>query len=626
MTVSYQAPLRDMRFVIEEWLDAPRDWQRVDAWATLDAGTVEHVLGEAARFVSEQLAPLDGPGDLEGCRFVDGQVSTPRGFRETYRAFVEGGWPTLALAEDAGGQGLPQLLDAALQEMLAAANHAWLMSPGLTHGATACLYAHGSDALKRDYLPKIASGEWLTTMCLTEPQAGSDLGLIRTRAEVDTEADADSGGYRITGSKIFITGGEHDLTDNIVHLVLARLPDAPAGTRGLSLFLVPKWIARGGVCGHEGDRERNGVHCDGIEKKMGLKASPTCAMRFEHARGWLIGEPHRGLASMFVMMNAARLQVAMQGVGHAQFAWQRASAYATERLQMRAVSAPPGTHAPAPIAAHPAMRRILMDIRTTVEGARAIGYWIAHGLDIAAHDPDPDARARAEQMAALLTPVAKAFFTAHGFACASNALQVFGGYGYIHEYGIEQTVRDSRVSMLYEGTNEIQAIDLLVRKVIGDGGERLRMLLDTLVAEADRCTAGHDSTERGPSAAYADALVAKAHVLRSMCMHVDVLSTALARDSVADAELPYRVADDYLAMLGWLLLTFAWLRTARVAHREPAHEACARDAFYAGKRAAAAYFFDYRVAEFEHRRRLVEAGLRADLPCDAALSGASDVM
>ncbi|QFS40936.1 acyl-CoA dehydrogenase [Burkholderia cepacia] len=583
MSNAYCAPLRDMLFVIGEWLDAPALWRRVPDWAELDLSTAGQVLDEAARFVVERIAPLDSTGDLEGCRFDGAGVTMPAGFRDAYRDYVDAGWPTLALDVDCGGQGLPHLLDVALQEMLAGANHAWLMSPGLTHGAVACLRAHGGERLKRDVLPKIASGEWLTTMCITEPQAGSDLGLLRTQAVPDPAAD----GYRISGSKLFITGGEHDLTDNIVHLVLARLPDAPAGTKGLSLFVVPKWLDA------PGGRVRNGVWCDGIEKKMGLKASPTCTMRFDAAAGWLVGEPHRGLASMFVMMNAARLQVAMQGVGHAQSAWQAASAYARERVQGRA----------APIAQHAAIRRILLDAQAIVEGERAIGYWIAHWLDVAAHDPQPPARLAAVRLASLLTPVAKAFFTANGFAAASNALQVFGGYGYVHEYGIEQTLRDCRVSMLYEGTNEIQAIDLLVRKVLGDRGEALHALLELIRAEAAQSVqAAADERARDAGARVA-----------TLCADLERVTAGVIRASEHDPDLPYRVADDYLALVGWLLLAFAWARTLRIVGDAPGD-----DSFRAGKRAVGTYFFDYPLAAFAHRLALVDAGCRAALPVAAA--------
>lgn len=592
MTLQYQAPLRDMRFVIDEWIDAPSSWRDVPEWAELDTQTAQQVLEEAARFVEERIAPLNASGDLEGCSFATGEVTMPAGFRESYSDYVEAGWPTLALDTANGGQGLPQLLEAALQEMLAGANHAWLMSPGLTHGATTCLQAHGDEFLKREFLPKVASGEWLATMCLTEPQAGSDLALLRTRAVPDPAGY----GFRIDGSKIFITGGAHDLTDNIVHLVLARLPDAPAGTKGLSLFVVPAWLNEG-----PNGRERNGVFCEGIEKKMGLKASPTCAMRFEHALGWLVGQPHRGLASMFVMMNAARLQVAMQGVGHAHSAWQFANAYAHERVQMRAISVPAGydgtSRDSVPIAFHPAMRRNLLELRAIVEGERVIGYWIAHWLDMAARHPEADARRDASQLASLLTPVAKAFFTANGFLAASNALQVFGGYGYIHEYGIEQIVRDSRVAMLYEGTNEIQAIDLLLRKVLADGHSALHALLEHVRAEAARCaSAGEAQREIGLR-------------LATMADDVDAATKIVARAQEKDAEAPYRVADDYLALLGWLLLAFAWARTLRIADA-----ASKEDMFYKEKCTTAHFFFEYPLAAFDHRRQLVEAGCVSALP------------
>ncbi|WP_322045265.1 acyl-CoA dehydrogenase family protein [Paraburkholderia sp. J67] len=589
MTSTYQAPLRDMRFVIDEWLDAAAWWRDVPAWADLDAQTAQQVLEEAARFVQARIAPLNASGDSEGCRFENGEVTMPAGFRESYAEYVEAGWPTLALDAESGGQGLPQLLDVALQEMLAGANHAWLMSPGLTHGATACLAAHGCARTKREWLPKVASGEWLTTMCLTEPQAGSDLALLRTRAVPDSGNEI----YRIDGTKLFITGGTHDLTDNIVHLVLARLPDAPAGTKGLSLFVVPAWLESDGV------RNRNGVHCEGIEKKMGLKASPTCTLRFEHAQGWLVGEKHRGLACLFVMMNAARLQVAMQGVGHAHSAWQRASSYAQERVQMRAASAPQyvdhDPQRPAPIAFHPAMRRILMELRAIVEGERAIGYWIAHWLDIAAHHADPAARHEAQRLASLLTPVAKAFFTANGFAAASNALQVFGGYGYIHEYGIEQTLRDSRVSMLYEGTNEIQAIDLLIRKVLADEGAALNVLLDHVRAEARLCAAEAGGVR-----------------LEALAVDVERVTQRIAQRHAKDTEAAVRVADDYLALIGWLLLAFAWARTWRLASSAP--RVATGDVFYTQKCETARFFFDYPLAAFAHRLALVEAGCVAPLP------------
>ncbi len=459
MSWVYEAPLASMRRVIDEVLGAPALWAECPAFAELDIDTADAVLQEAARFASEVLQPLNGPGDLAGCvREADGSVKTPPGFRAAYQAFVQGGWPALPCDPAWGGQGLPLLLDAAMREMLDACNHGWNMYPDLLHGAYETLKHHGSDALKARYLAKIASGEWLAAMALTEPQAGSDLGQLRTRAE--PQAD---GSLRVSGNKIFISGGEHDLTDNIVHLVLCRLPDAPKGTKGLSLALVPKVLP---------DGTRNALFCDGIEKKMGIKASATCAMRYEGATGWLVGEANRGLAAMFLMMNSARLHVGLQGLGHQEMAAQNAQRYAEERVQMGK-----------PIAQHPAVRRTLQRLRTYTEAQRVLAYRAALALDLADHHRDEAVRARERRFAALLTPVVKAFCTHHGFHGPAEALGLWGGYGYVHEYGIEQTVRDARIAMIYEGTNQIQAIDLAQRKLLADGGAALTELLDGLQAE-----------------------------------------------------------------------------------------------------------------------------------------------
>jgi alkylation response protein AidB-like acyl-CoA dehydrogenase len=529
----YTPPLREMQFVIEDVLDAPAQWAATPAFAELDVDTARAVLEEGGKFAAGVLAPINGSADLEGCRWRDGTVSTPAGYREAYRAFVDGGWPALSCDPAWGGQGLPALLDAALNEMIAAANHGWTMYPGLLHGAYACLNAHGSQALKDRYLAKLASGQWLATMNLTEPQAGSDLGLVRSRAD-----PAPDGTYRITGSKIFISGGEHDLTDNIVHLVLARLPDAPAGSKGLSLFLAPKVLP---------DGTRNAIRCDGIEKKMGIKGSATCAMSFEGATGWLVGEPHRGLAAMFVMMNSARLHVGLQGLGHLDNAQRNAHAYAHERVQGRGAA----------IAHHPALRRTLWKLRALAQGQRVVAYWCAQRLDDAQHHPDASQRARADALVGVLTPVIKAFFTDNGHRGADEALQVWGGYGYVHEYGIEQVVRDSRIAMIYEGTNEIQAIDLLQRKGLDDGAARLQALLEVLEADAA------DDDEFAPP-------------LRSQLGALREATAALLAGRETDPEWPLRAADDYLRGFGFALLAWAWLRLAVAARRhpgEPWHEA-----------------------------------------------------
>lgn len=563
----YTPPLADMAFVIEQWLGAPADWQRMPAFKAVDVDTARMVYEAAGDFCAGQLAPINSSGDLQGCTLQDGKVRTPDGFAAAYRAYVEAGWPSLACDADVGGQGLPGLLDAALNEMIASSNHAWAMYLGILHGAYACLHAHGSDALKQTYLPKLVSGEWLPTMCLTEPQAGSDLGLLRTQA-----APHGDGTYRISGNKIFISGGEHDLTDNIVHLVLARLPDAPPGTKGISLFLVPKLVPQ-----PDGGFVPNAVFCDGIEKKMGIKGSATCAMRFEQAQGWLIGQPHRGLAAMFVMMNSARLHVGLQGVGHAEEAYQLALAYARERRQMRAAVQPEGAEKSAadPIVWHAPVRRILWDLRVWTEGMRALGYWCGHVIDLAAHAPDADERARAAALAALLTPVVKSLFTERGFELASDALQVFGGYGYVHEYRIEQTLRDSRIAMIYEGTNQIQALDLLARKALVGAG--ITPLIDVFRAEAAQ--GGEHAAE-----------------LTGWCDKLQAATQAIADHARTDPEVPARAAEDYLRLVGTVALAFAWSRAARVAS----------DAF-AHKRESARHFFNHVLPDAEHWLRRVTA-------------------
>jgi len=505
--------LDDVRHLLTRVLQAPARWQALAPFADTDGDLAAQVLEEAAKFVDGTIAPLQRTGDEEGCRFEAGRVATPAGFRDAYQAFWQAGWPSLSCAPEDGGQGLPAVLECVLYEWLAGANHGFTMAPGLLHGAYECLRHHGSDELKARYLPRIASGEWLATMCLTEAHAGSDLGLVRTRA-----VERPDGSARVSGSKIFISGGEHDLTANIVHLVLARLPDAPPGPKGLSLFLVPKVLP---------DGTRNTVACERIEEKMGLHGSPTCVMRFDDATGWRVGAPHQGLAAMFVMMNAARLHVGLQGLGLLEAAWQKASAYAAERRQMRA----PGARETSLIQDHPAIRRILATQRAWIDGGRVLAYHTALQLDVARHGDDAAERAAAQRWCALVTPVLKAAFTDQAFHGASACLQVFGGHGYVREWGIEQIVRDARVAMIYEGTNEIQAIDLLVRKVLADGGQGLLALLDTL-----------------PATPAAGALAQA--------------TQALAAAAQADPALPYWVADDYLRAVALVLLEWAWSRLA----------------------------------------------------------------
>mgnify|MGYP000393816196 FL=1 len=528
--MNYQPRLEDIQFILEKVLHVPQRIAELPAYAEVDADLMNQVLDEAGKFVANEIAPLNRVGDEVGAQFNQGHVTMPPGFKEAYQSFWQSGWASLTTATDDGGQALPAVLESVLYEWLSAANHGWTMAPGLLHGAYECIKHHASDELKAQYLSKVGTGEWLATMCLTEPHAGSDLGLARTKAV--PQAD---GSYQISGTKIFISGGDHDLTDNIVHLVLARLPDAPAGPKGLSLFLVPKFYA---------DGSRSAVHCERIEEKMGIHGSPTCVMRFDDAQGWLVGEMGRGLNAMFVMMNAARLHVALQGVGLLDAAWQKAHAYAHERRQMRAPK-PAGVKGEPTdfIIEHPAMRRILDTQRAWIDGSRVLAYQTGLALDIAKHHPDTAQRESAQRWCALTTPILKAACTEQGFHGASDCLQVFGGHGYVSEWGIEQNVRDARIAMIYEGTNEIQAIDLLMRKVLGDGGVGLNAMLDELSAGLN-ATAPHE-----------------AQVLHLFAQLRAITQEATQVHTRADGSVTLSwIAGDYLRVATLALLAWSWTR------------------------------------------------------------------
>ena len=519
----YQPHIQDMQFVLSRVLNAPDQLKTLQVFEELDSELVQQVLEEAGKFVGEVVAPLNRDGDEIGAQWQNGKVIMPPGFQAAYQMFWQAGWPALSADIEDGGQGLPTVLEIMLYEMLSAANHGWTMAPGLLHGAYECIKHYASPSLKETYLSKVGTGEWLATMCLTEPHAGSDLGLSLTKAT--PQAD---GRYALNGTKIFISGGEHDLTENIVHLVLARLPDAPPGPKGLSLFLVPKFYPNG---------DRSAVHCDRIEEKMGLHGSPTCVMRFDDAIAEIIGEPGKGLNAMFVMMNAARLHVAMQGIGLLDAAWQKADAYAKERRQMRAPSGKEGKAKSVAeadlIIEHPAIKRILDTQRSWVDGGRVLAYQTAIELDRIKH-ADKDTAAKSQRWCALVTPVMKAAFTHQAFHGGSDCLQVLGGHGYVREWGIEQIVRDARVAMIYEGTNEIQAIDLLVRKIMADGGIGLNLLLDDMKAETNSETA-------------------EAGQLRN-------ITSRILAAAQQDPSLGHRVADDYLRALALVLLQWAWQR------------------------------------------------------------------
>src|SRR5260221_4988656 len=478
---AYTAPLRDIRFVLNEVLNVEQ-LSTLPGFADATPDVIDAILDEAGKFCSQELQPLNHSGDEEGCHFDNGTVTTPKGFKEAYDKFVEGGWPGLPCDSDYGGQGLPKVINFAVEEMICSANLSFGMYPGLSNGAYNALHLHATPDLKQLYLPKLVSGIWAGTMCLTEPQCGTDLGLIKTRAE--PQAD---GSYQITGTKIFISAGDHDLTENIIHLVLARLPDRPAGIRGISLFVCPKFLpAADGKPG-----TRNKVACGAIEKKMGIKASSPCVMNFDGAQAWLVGKKHKGMAAMFTRMNTARVAVGIQGLGIAEAAYQGAVTYAKERLQMRSLSGPKAPDKPAdPIIVHPDIRRMLLTQRANTEAARALAYWAGMELDISAHHPDPARRQEADDRVALLTPLVKAYLTDHGFAAANLGVQVFGGHGFIRDWGMEQLVRDARITQIYEGTNGIQALDLVGRKLGVGTGRLLRRFFHPVSAYIN--TTGND--------------------------------------------------------------------------------------------------------------------------------------
>ena len=557
----YNAPLRDLRFVLHEVFDAPALWARLPALAaTVDADTADAILEEAAKVTGQLIAPLNRSGDEEGVQWRDGVVSTPAGFREAYATYIQGGWVGLSGNLQYGGMGMPKMLAVAFEEMLYAAGSSFALYSALSAGACLAIDAHASEALKTTYLPPMYEGRWAGSMCLTEAHAGTDLGLIRTRAE--PQAD---GSYRITGSKIFITGGEQDLTENIVHLVLAKLPDAPAGPKGISLFLVPKvLVAADGSLG-----ARNAVGCGSIEHKMGIKASATCVMNFDGAEGYLIGEVNRGLAAMFTMMNYERLSIGIQGIGCAEASYQSAVAYARDRIQSRAPSGPQAKDKVAdPIIVHPDVRRMLLTMRTLTEGGRAFACHVGQQLDLAKFGDDADERALAQAQVALLTPVAKAFFTDNGLEACVHGQQVFGGHGYIREWGQEQLVRDVRIAQIYEGTNGIQALDLLGRKVVADGAAALR----AFCAEMDAWAA------RG--GLYAAELEDAVRRLREVSLWL--LEQAKGNPNEVGA-----ASVEYLHLLGYTAYAWLWARMADSAAARRNED----ETFYGAKLASAEFFF-----------------------------------
>jgi alkylation response protein AidB-like acyl-CoA dehydrogenase len=557
----YLAPLEDMRFVLHELYDS-KTIADLDGAAEFTPELMDSVLEEAAKFTEGVLFPLNQTGDLEGCAFENGVVRTPAGFKAAYDAYREGGWTSMSAAPEFGGQGMPVSASMFVEEMMCSANVAFGLYPGLTHGAYLALYHHGAEAQKQMFLPKMVAGEWSGTMCLTEAHCGTDLGLLRTKAVPNGD-----GSYALTGAKIFISAGEHDLTDNIIHLVLARLPGAPPGVKGISLFVVPKFLVNGdGSLG-----ARNGVTCTAIEHKMGIKASATCALAFDGAQGWLVGEAHKGLRAMFTMMNTERLSVGIQGLGVAEVAYQNAVNYARERLQGRALSGPKYPDKPAdPILVHPDVRRMLLTMRAYIEGCRALSGWVAREIDILHRTGDEEAKLIADDFTALLTPVVKAMFTDLGFEVTSMALQCYGGHGYIRDHGMEQYVRDARIFMIYEGTNGVQALDLVGRKLPQEGGRLLTRFLDPVMEFID---ANEDEAMEPFITPLRNALeqlqVATGHIMETGKSNYDEIGAAAA---------------DYLRLFGLTALGFMWARMAKLSLPK------ADERFYKAKLTTAKFF------------------------------------
>ena len=564
---TYTAPLRDLRFVYEELFDAG-EITALEDYQDATPDLVHAIVEEGAKLCQNELFPLNRSGDEEGCHFDNGNVRTPEGFRSAYAAYLEGGWGGLSCAPEFGGQGMPHSVNIALEEMLCSANLSFSTYPGLTRGVYRALRAFGNEAIKQLYLPRLVSGKWSGTMCLTESHCGTDLGLLRTRAE-PTKEDT----YRITGTKIFITAGEHDLTENIVHLVLARLPDSPAGIKGISLFLVPKFVPDNQ---HE-PGDRNSVTCASIEHKMGIKASATCVMNFEEATGWLVGQPHRGMQAMFTMMNDARLGVGMQGLGIAEIAYQAAGAYAKERLQGRSITGTKQPDKPAdPLIVHPDIRRILLTMRSFTEGARALTCWLARNLDFRDKAETNEGRQAADDFVQLMTPIVKAFLTDYGFEVTNMGLQIHGGHGYIRETGVEQYVRDARITQIYEGANGIQALDLVGRKLPAHTGRYLRSFFHPVQSWIEEQSV---NTELQPFVLP----VAKAFG------RLQLATGHIAQAGLGNPDEGGAAASEYLRLFGLVALGYLWARMAQISIEKQGGD---DNAFYAAKIITARFFME----------------------------------
>ncbi len=593
---SYTPPLRDMQFLLHEVLHAPAVLQAMPAHADIDADTLAAILEEGGKFASEVIFPLNQVGDQQGCQLdpATHEVKTPDGFKAAYAQYVQGGWPSLSCDPAYGGQGLPIVVNQCLYEMLNSANQAWTMYPGLTHGAYEALHAHGTEVQKQCYLPKLTSGEWTGTMCLTEPHCGTDLGLLRTKAE--PQAD---GSYRITGNKIFISAGEHGMVSNIVHLVLARLPDAPAGSKGISLFVVPKFLVRDdGSLG-----ERNGIYCGGLEHKMGIHGNATCQMVLDGAVGTLVGQPHKGLAAMFVMMNVARIGVGMQSLGLTEVAYQNALAYAKDRIQSRSLTGVKSPQQPADsILVHPDVRKMLLTAKAYAEGGRALSLHCALLVDQELNHPDPAVRAEAAEQVALLTPIVKAFITDNAWTATSACMQVLGGHGFIREWGMEQYVRDARINMIYEGTNTIQSLDLLGRKVLGNQGASLKKFGE-LISALVMAEQGNDD------------MAEFIQPLAKLGQQMTQFTGEIGYKALQNADEVGAAAVDYLRVAGHLVFGYFWARMAQVALQQMA--AGKRDPFYQAKLQTARFYFAKLFPETASLMQTARAGSAVLMDTDA---------
>lgn len=590
----YKAPLRDIRFVLNEVFEAEKLWQSLPGLAdSIDGETADAMLEEAGKLTSQTIAPLNRNGDEEGAKWNDGEVTTPAGFREAFKTYAEGGWVGFGGNPEFGGLGMPKMLGVQVEEMVYGANNSFALYPALTAGCCLALDAHGSEELKQTYLPNLYSGQWAGTMCLTEPHCGTDLGIIRTKAVPQSD-----GSYAVTGTKIFITGGEHDLTDNIIHMVLAKLPDAPAGPKGISLFLVPKFLVNeDGSLG-----ERNSVSCGSIEHKMGIKASATCVMNFDGAKGYLVGEINKGLNAMFTMMNYERLSIGIQGIGCGEASYQTALAYARERIQSRApTGAVQPDKAADPIIVHPDVRRMLLTMKAMTEGSRAFSTYVGSQLDTSKYAADDAIRKKGDDLVALLTPVAKAFFTDIGFESCVHGQQVLGGHGYVREWGQEQLVRDARIAQIYEGTNGIQALDLMGRKTVANGGVFFKVFADEIRSFID--------ANRG--AEVAEFIEPLAEALDNL----EELTTFVIERSRGNPNEVGAASVEYLHTFGYTAYAYMWARMALVASARAAEDS---DGFYQSKLGTARFFFKRLLPRTLSLSAAVRAGSEPLYELDAA--------